>query len=70
MARKVRITTLERFLPYYSVLVYLKKILFCCRPDLLIRAARHYEGAMQILVRHAVMTAREVRGGRDGGRER
>lgn len=29
------------------------------RPDLLIRAARHYEGAMQILVRHAVMTARQ-----------
>ena len=31
-----------------------------CRGDLLIRAARHYEGAMQILVRHAVRTAQEV----------
>ncbi|XP_046842664.1 L-fucose kinase-like [Xenia sp. Carnegie-2017] len=29
------------------------------RPDLLIRAARHYEGAMQILIRHAVMTGRQ-----------
>ncbi|XP_028392765.1 L-fucose kinase-like [Dendronephthya gigantea] len=29
------------------------------RSDLLIRAARHYEGAMQILIRHAVMTARQ-----------
>jgi hypothetical protein len=27
---------------------------------LLIRAARHYEGAMQILIRHAVMTGRQV----------
>ncbi|KAI0236301.1 L-fucose kinase [Lamellibrachia satsuma] len=27
------------------------------RPDLLVRAARHYEGAAQILIRHAVMTA-------------
>ena len=30
------------------------------RPDHLIRAARHYEGAAQILIRHAVMTAKEV----------
>ena len=30
------------------------------RPDLLVRAARHYEGAAQILIRHAVMTARKV----------
>ena len=30
------------------------------RPDKLIRAARHYEGAAQILIRHAVMTAKEV----------
>ena len=30
------------------------------RPDLLIRAARHYEGAAQILIRHAVMTASQV----------
>ncbi|XP_005105725.1 L-fucose kinase [Aplysia californica] len=29
------------------------------RPDLLIRAARHYEGAAQILIRQAVMTAKE-----------
>ncbi|KAK3697445.1 hypothetical protein RRG08_031209 [Elysia crispata] len=29
------------------------------RPDLLIRAARHYEGAAQILIRQAVMTAQE-----------
>ncbi|XP_031572889.1 L-fucose kinase-like [Actinia tenebrosa] len=29
------------------------------RPDLLIRAARHYEGAEQILRRHAVMTAKQ-----------
>lgn len=28
------------------------------RPDLLVRAARHYEGAEQILIRQAVMTAR------------
>ena len=34
------------------------------RPDHLVRAARHYEGAAQILIRHAVMTAREVRVGR------
>ena len=31
------------------------------RQDLLVRAARHYEGAAQILIRHAVMTARQVR---------
>ena len=30
------------------------------RSDLLIRAARHYEGAAQILIRHAVMTAERV----------
>uniref|UniRef100_A0A672QA91 L-fucose kinase n=1 Tax=Sinocyclocheilus grahami TaxID=75366 RepID=A0A672QA91_SINGR len=30
-----------------------------CRPDLLVRAARHYEGAGQILLRKAVMSARE-----------
>lgn len=30
------------------------------RPDLLIRAARHYEGAAQILIRQAVMTAKKV----------
>ncbi|CAH1780096.1 unnamed protein product [Owenia fusiformis] len=29
------------------------------RPDLLVRAARHYEGAAQILIRHAVMSARQ-----------
>ncbi|XP_078400065.1 L-fucose kinase isoform X2 [Cetorhinus maximus] len=29
------------------------------RPDLLVRAARHYEGAEQILIRRAVMSARE-----------
>lgn len=28
------------------------------RPEHLVRAARHYEGAAQILIRHAVMTAR------------
>ncbi|XP_067651598.1 L-fucose kinase-like isoform X1 [Haliotis asinina] len=28
------------------------------RPDLLVRAARHYEGAAQILIRQAVMTAK------------
>lgn len=31
------------------------------RPHLLIRAARHYEGAEQVLRRRAVLTAREVR---------
>lgn len=31
------------------------------RPDLLIRAARHYEGAEQILRRRAVFTAKQVR---------
>lgn len=29
------------------------------RPDLLVRAARHYEGAGQILLRKAVMSARQ-----------
>ncbi|KAJ8302778.1 hypothetical protein KUTeg_019174 [Tegillarca granosa] len=29
------------------------------RPDLLVRAARHYEGAAQILIRQAVMTAKK-----------
>uniref|UniRef100_A0A4W3ITY9 L-fucose kinase n=1 Tax=Callorhinchus milii TaxID=7868 RepID=A0A4W3ITY9_CALMI len=29
------------------------------RPDLLVRAARHYEGAEQILIRQAVMSARQ-----------
>ena len=28
--------------------------------DHLVRAARHYEGAAQILIRHAVMSARQV----------
>lgn len=31
------------------------------RPDHQVRAARHYEGAAQILIRHAVMTGRKVR---------
>lgn len=30
------------------------------RPDRLMRAARHYEGATQILIRHAIMLARQV----------
>ena len=30
------------------------------RPDHLVRAARHYERGAQILIRHAVMSAREV----------
>lgn len=30
------------------------------RPDLLIRAARHYEGAEQVLRRQAVLTATKV----------
>ncbi|CAG2249520.1 FUK [Mytilus edulis] len=30
------------------------------RPDLCIRAARHYEGAASILIRHAVKTVKEV----------
>ena len=30
------------------------------KPAHLVRAARHYEGAAQILIRHAVMTARNV----------
>lgn len=28
-----------------------------CRPDLLVRAARHYEGAGQVLLRQAVMSS-------------
>jgi len=31
------------------------------KPAHLVRAARHYEGAAQILIRHAVMSARQVR---------
>lgn len=34
-------------------------IIVPCRPDLLVRAARHYEGAGQILLRKAVMSARQ-----------
>jgi len=30
------------------------------KPAHLVRAARHYEGAAQILIRHAVMSARQV----------
>jgi len=30
------------------------------KPAHLVRAARHYEGAAQILIRHAVMTAQQV----------
>ena len=30
------------------------------RPDLLIRVARHYEGGVQILIRNAVKSAKEV----------
>lgn len=30
------------------------------RPDLCVRAARHYEGAASIFIRHAVMTVKEV----------
>lgn len=37
-----------------------ERSLWLSRPDRLIRAARHYEGAAQILIRHAVMTAKEV----------
>ncbi|KAK7460328.1 hypothetical protein BaRGS_00038916 [Batillaria attramentaria] len=36
-----------------------ERSLWLSRPDHLIRAARHYEGAAQILIRHAVMTAKE-----------
>ncbi|KAL8582759.1 hypothetical protein ACOMHN_021871 [Nucella lapillus] len=36
-----------------------ERALWLDRPDLLIRAARHYEGAAQILIRHAVMTAKQ-----------
>lgn len=28
-----------------------------CRPDLLVRAARHYEGAGQVLLRQAMMSS-------------
>ena len=31
------------------------------RPDLLVRAARHYEGAAAILIKLAVLSARTVR---------
>ena len=37
-------------------------ILMCVhyhRPDMLVRAARHYEGAGQVLLRQAVMSAQE-----------
>lgn len=30
-----------------------------CRPDLLVRAARHYEGAGQVLLRRAVMSSQK-----------
>lgn len=30
------------------------------RPSHIVRAARHYEGAAQILIRHTVMSARKV----------
>lgn len=30
-----------------------------CRPDLLVRAARHYEGAGQVLLQRAVMYSRK-----------
>lgn len=30
-----------------------------CRPDLLVRAARHYEGAGQVLLRQAVMSSQK-----------
>ncbi|XP_076469815.1 L-fucose kinase-like [Babylonia areolata] len=36
-----------------------ERALWLDRPDHLIRAARHYEGAAQILIRHAVMTAKQ-----------
>ena len=40
----------------------LKFVLVCfCRPDLLVRSARHYEGAFQVQVRKAVSTARKVK---------
>ena len=42
-----------------------ERSLWLSRPDRLIRAARHYEGAAQILIRHAVMTAKEVSERRD-----
>lgn len=34
-------------------------IIILYRPDLLVRAARHYEGAGQILLRKAVMSAHQ-----------
>ena len=37
-----------------------ERSLWLSRSDHLIRAARHYEGAAQILIRHAVMTAKKV----------
>lgn len=30
-----------------------------CRPDLLVRAARHYEGAGQVLLRQALMSSQK-----------
>lgn len=39
-----------------SMLVY---VISPCRPDLLVRAARHYEGAGQVLLRQAVMSAQK-----------
>ncbi|KAL7857754.1 hypothetical protein AOLI_G00178560 [Acnodon oligacanthus] len=36
-----------------------QRVLWLNRPDLLVRAARHYEGAGQILLRKAVMSANE-----------
>ncbi|XP_076863002.1 L-fucose kinase [Brachyhypopomus gauderio] len=36
-----------------------QRVAWLSRPDLLVRAARHYEGAGQILLRKAVMSARE-----------
>ncbi|XP_053742256.1 L-fucose kinase isoform X2 [Synchiropus splendidus] len=35
-----------------------QRVHWLSRPDLLVRAARHYEGAAQILLRHAVMSSR------------
>lgn len=37
-----------------------ERALWLSRSDHLIRAARHYEGAAQILIRQAVMTAKQV----------
>lgn len=35
----------------------LTRVMASCRPDLLVRAARHYEGAGQVLLRQAVMSS-------------